>query len=447
MTPRAQLIHIPLAIALLLVMVVAALAYNNWLRFGRENAQLSETRRLSQEIHNLRSALVDAETGQRGFLLTGRESYLEPYQKGVAHMSAALSDLASAAAAFPDQAVRVEALQSLVQAKLDEMQKTIELRRSQGSSAAVAEIMSDRGKVLMDQIRQLWNEIDGATYDVLSQHRDEMRASANRLGLISTFGGIALLLLLVGSSVIIYRETQARQKLIAELRRINEDLNHFAFAASHDLQEPLRMITAYSQLLVKHAGDKLDEEAPLWVHFITEGSQRIRALLADLLAYTQVSEDGNQAAQFVDLNQVLQRAIENLHIVIKENEAVIGSDHLPLVSGHEAHLLQLFQNLIGNSIKYRGEDAPRIHLSAEQQDGAWRVAVTDNGIGIPREYHDKVFGVFKRLHGKTLPGSGIGLAICKRVVERHGGRIWVESQVDRGATFYFTLPAVTGERP
>jgi PAS domain S-box-containing protein len=225
------------------------------------------------------------------------------------------------------------------------------------------------------------------------------------------------------------------------LARANEDLNHFAFAASHDLQEPLRMITAYSQLLVKGAGRQLDSESATCVEFITAGTKRMRQLLADLLAFTQVSGDDQPVVIPVDFNQVLEKALDNCNAAIAESNAVITSERLPVVLGRETRYIQLVQNLIGNALKYRGEQAPRVHVSAVRQDSMWRIAVTDNGMGIAPEYHDRIFGIFKRLHGRTISGTGIGLAICQRIVERYGGRIWVESQEGQGATFYFTLPA------
>jgi PAS domain S-box-containing protein len=237
---------------------------------------------------------------------------------------------------------------------------------------------------------------------------------------------------------------QELQRINYELRRSNEDLNQFAFAASHDLQEPLRMITSYSQLLLKGYRGELDGEATLCVDFITEGSQRMRELLADLLAYTQVNNDSEEP-ELVDLNMVFGKEMENLKAAIEETEAVVTQDKLPRVKGREAHFLQLFQNLIGNAIKYRADRPPRIHLGAAKSADDWLFSVADNGIGIEPEYHESIFGVFKRLHGREISGTGIGLAICQRAVERYGGRIWVESQLGHGSTFYFTIPAGNGD--
>jgi light-regulated signal transduction histidine kinase (bacteriophytochrome) len=227
----------------------------------------------------------------------------------------------------------------------------------------------------------------------------------------------------------------------AALQRANEDLNQFAFAASHDLQEPLRMIASYSQLLLKGYRGQLDGEAATCVEFITAGTTRMRSLLADLLSYTQLTGDRQEATEPIDLNQVLQNVLKNCQTATEESNAEITSDNLPTIAGYEPHFVQLLQNLIINALKYRSERPPRIHLSAERQGSLWRIAVQDNGIGIASEYHKQIFGVFKRLHGQTISGTGIGLAICKRVVDCYGGHLWVESEIDQGATFYFTLPA------
>ena len=243
----------------------------------------------------------------------------------------------------------------------------------------------------------------------------------------------------LGSIVTLIDVTASKQTEDA-LRASNEDLQQFAFAASHDLQEPLRMITTYTQFLVKGYRGQLDNEAGMYINFITEGTRRMRDLLDDLLAFTQLNEDGRNQAKAIELNRIFDKAVENCKTAIAESEAVVTSDPLPSIRGHEPHLLQLFQNLIGNAIRYRGETPPRVHVSAKETDGTCLLAFTDNGMGIEPQYHDRIFGVFKRLHGKEIPGTGIGLAICKRVVERAGGRIWVESQLNKGATFYCALP-------
>jgi PAS domain S-box-containing protein len=224
------------------------------------------------------------------------------------------------------------------------------------------------------------------------------------------------------------------------LSRSNEDLERFAFIASHDFQEPLRMISIYSQLLIKSYAGQMDTKASAYVDNIVNGTQRLRDLLADLLAYTEVGVAKEESTRIVDLNSVVQKVEANLAAAIDESGAVLIAPTLPSVRAHEGHFIALFQNLVGNAIKYRGQEIPRIEISARSVGDHFLFAVADNGMGIEPEYHEKIFVAFKRLHGKQIPGTGIGLAICQRVVERYGGRIWVESQIGRGATFLFTLP-------
>jgi signal transduction histidine kinase len=247
------------------------------------------------------------------------------------------------------------------------------------------------------------------------------------------------------SSVHQHELTEAAVKLNEELQRANDDLKQFAFAASHDLQEPLRMITSFSQLLIKGYRGQLDGEAEVCVGFIHDGTTHMQNLLADLLSYTEASAEKGERGDSIDLNKVFDQVTQNLRRAIDESGAVVTSGDLPIVHGQEARFVQLFQNLIGNAIKYHGPAPPIVQVSAERRNNEWLIAVADNGIGIEPEHHQTIFGVFKRLHGKAIPGTGIGLAISQRVVERYGGRIWVESKVGLGTTFYFTVPMNEGK--
>ena len=251
---------------------------------------------------------------------------------------------------------------------------------------------------------------------------------------------------LILSSVRQHELTEAAVILNEALQLANDDLKQFAFAASHDLQEPLRMIAIYSQLLIKCYRGQLDGQAEEWGGFINEGTTRMRNLLADLLSYTEIGAEKKDALESIDLNKVWEKVIETLRRTIDANGVVVTSGDLPTVHGHEARFVQLFQNLIGNAIKYHGKSPLVVHISTKQRNGEWLFAVADNGMGIEPAHHQTIFGVFKRLHGKEIPGTGIGLAICQRVVERYGGRIWVESQVGHGTTFYFTLPMSGGTK-
>ena len=245
---------------------------------------------------------------------------------------------------------------------------------------------------------------------------------------------------LMVASVRQHELAEEAEMLNEQLRRANEDLKQFAYAASHDLQEPLRMVTNYSELLIKGYRGQLDGQTAICMDFIAKGAKHMRDLLTDLLSYAEAGVDRGDTAECIDLNAVLEKVTETLQPAIEESRAVVTADRLPDVQGQPAHLVQLFENLISNAIKYHGVRSPQIHISAEQLNEGWRFGVSDNGIGIAPEHHQKIFGVFKRLHGQKIPGTGMGLAICQRVVERYGGRIWVESQLHQGSTFYFTLP-------
>jgi PAS domain S-box-containing protein len=230
------------------------------------------------------------------------------------------------------------------------------------------------------------------------------------------------------------------KKTNEHLARSNEDLERFAFAASHDLQEPLRMITTYAQLLIRTYPKQLEGETNAFVRNILEGAMRMRELLSDLLAYSEISGETGDPPQPVNLDAIVQKVRKNLQVAVQESGAAISPGNLPTVLGNAGHFVQLFQNLVGNAIKYRGAEPPQISISWKPAQDEIQFAVSDNGIGIDPAYHAKIFGVFKRLHGKKIPGTGIGLAICQRIVERYRGRIWVESEPGRGATFFFTLP-------
>ena len=241
---------------------------------------------------------------------------------------------------------------------------------------------------------------------------------------------------------------QAQQMLerhAAELERSNSELEQFAYVASHDLQEPLRMITSYSQLLERRYKDKLDGDALEFIDYVVDGAKRMQELINDLLAYSRVGTRGREFEP-VDMEAVYKRVLGNLQLAIEEQQAEVSHDPLPMVQADGLQLVQLLQNLIANAIKFHGDAAPKVHVSAERQNQEVLFCVRDEGIGFEPQYAERIFQVFQRLHGKSqYPGTGIGLAICKKIVERHGGRIWVESQPGQGAKFYFTLPLAAKE--
>jgi hypothetical protein len=241
---------------------------------------------------------------------------------------------------------------------------------------------------------------------------------------------------------LLQRETEQRQ----ELARSNADLEQFAYIASHDLQEPLRMVTSYLQLLQKRYRDKLDADADEFIAYAVDGATRMQGLIQDLLSYSRVSTRG-QPFKTVNGDRALRDALDNLKMAIAETNAIVTFDPLPQVMADGIQLTQLFQNLIANAIKFRREIPLKIHVGVKKSDENWLFSVSDNGIGIEEQYFEKIFLIFQRLHRRTdYPGTGIGLAICKKIVERHGGKIWLESKPNRGSIFYFTMPQNSGNK-
>jgi light-regulated signal transduction histidine kinase (bacteriophytochrome) len=238
-----------------------------------------------------------------------------------------------------------------------------------------------------------------------------------------------------------HREQQAPlQRTLEELAKSNTELEQFAYVASHDLQEPLRMVASYVQLLARRYQGKLDADADDFIGFAVDGATRMQGLINDLLEYSRVGTQGEEFKP-LPLEKALGTALNNLQVALAENAAEVTHEPLPQVFGDEGQLVQLLQNLVANALKFRREETPRIHVSVRQEGEEAVIGVRDNGIGIEPQYVHRIFIIFQRLYTRQqYAGTGIGLAICKRIVERHGGRIWVESTPAEGSTFCFTLP-------
>ncbi|MGH7181418.1 MAG: sensor histidine kinase [Nitrospiraceae bacterium] len=281
--------------------------------------------------------------------------------------------------------------------------------------------------------------------------REHIHAPINRLMWTAAGVGLLLVMPLVGFGVWaswkliqdnrdLALSRKALEESIAELARSNADLQQFAYVASHDLKEPLRMVASYTQLLARRYKGQLDSDADEFIKYAVDGANRMQWLINDLLAYSRVSVQ-DKVFEEVDCNRVLEEVLSDLRMAIEESLAVVTHAPLPSVMADRLQLGQLFQNLIGNAIKFHGREHPRVYVSAERRPNEWLFSIRDNGVGLDPEYAERIFVIFQRLHTRDeYPGTGIGLAICKKIVERHGGRIWVVSQTGQGATFHFTLP-------
>ena len=230
------------------------------------------------------------------------------------------------------------------------------------------------------------------------------------------------------------------EKRTEELLKSNKELEQFAYVSSHDLQEPIRMVTSFTQLLERRYKGQLDADADDYINFIVEGAHRMKYLIDDLLAFSRLN---TQVKEFekVNLETVLNNVLSDLSVSIEGSNAIITHDPLPTIIADKTQKMQVFQNLIANAIKFQGSNPPKIHISAHKDEKEWKFSVADNGIGIAPEYQKQIFEVFKRLHTRDVyPGSGIGLSVCQKIIRRHGGDIWVESELGKGSTFYFTIP-------
>jgi signal transduction histidine kinase len=240
------------------------------------------------------------------------------------------------------------------------------------------------------------------------------------------------------------REVSVRQRALAELERSNLDLEQFAYSASHDMKDPLRKIRIYLQLLERRYRGRLGADADQYIAFAVQAAGRMQSLVSDLLTYARVGSPAD-SREPTDCAAVLQQALANLQAMIQERRAVVTQGPLPVIHANATQLVRLFENLLSNAIKFNKSSQPAVHVEARQEDGRWLFAVRDNGIGIEPRYAERIFTLFERLHAQeAYPGTGIGLAICKKIVERHGGRIWVESEAGQGATFFFTILSAPG---
>ncbi len=468
------------------------------------NAQLGRNRRLLLDqvepalraALTLESALVNQETGVRGYALTGQRQFLEPYDGGLKSEALAYAHLdASERAIGPAIAADV----AIVRARAQTWKRAFVApalargRRSEGESIA-ADV---DGKRLFDDVRRALAHLQSSILKRESQTRTQLDNAASNLNLLLALaaalivGGIAGAGFLlrrtitrplqrlgseahrvaggefvkplaiadgareiaeVGVEIDAMRERivdelksvdTARVQLEAqaiELRRSNADLEQFAYVASHDLQEPLRKIASFCQALQARYQGQLDERADQYIDFAVDGAKRMQTLINDLLAFSRVGRSG-RPQETVELEDVLAAAQAALAQAIAESGAQVQASELPAIRGDRTQLTSLFQNLLANAVKFRGADPPLVRIEAVRSDGEWQLSCSDNGIGVEPEYAERIFLIFQRLHSReAYGGSGIGLALCRKIVEYHGGRMWLDTEYSGGASFRFTLP-------
>ncbi|HEY9732187.1 MAG TPA: ATP-binding protein [Drouetiella sp.] len=449
-----------IAVAALFFISVGTMAYMAS-RLATLNASTLHTYQVICELKDCLSSLLDVETGNRGYALTLKKEFLEPLEWGVKNVHDHLDALHKLMQEPGDEA-SFDRLQKLAAEKIVFSRKVVELADI-GRENGAKLVAEGQGKLIMDNFRAAANEIAAEKQSLLDRKVSEL-AVMQQLVYASIFvlSALAVVILLwvfkISSKALEderirvkelnveieqrKRTEKALKEATTRLVSSNTDLQQFAYVASHDLQEPLRAVSGFVQLLAAKNKEHFDEESLVWVNHAVEGSQRMRTLINDLLSYARIESRG-KTFEVVDLNEVASRVKHDLSVVIEETHATVNFENLPSVNGDSVQLGQLFQNLVNNAIKFRSSADPVVTIRSELNGRDNVFSVKDNGRGFDMEHADRIFVIFQRLQGRTeAAGTGIGLAVCKKIVERHRGRIWVESKPGVGSTFFFTIPTL-----
>lgn len=455
-----------LTAACFVLIFVAALTYYALAHNTVDRQWVTHTLLVLERLSDLQSQIANAESGQRSFLLTGDKAYLEAYEESLTAIPESLSELRQLTSDNPVQQRNLDGLDDRVSARLTILKEVIGTRNRSGLAASVAAILTGTSKLRMHEIRSDISMMKTEERRLLVIRSNALDLSTHQAKLFISFGEALGFCFLLLAGVVIQQEMSKRRRSEEEIRilnadlerrvaertselsarskdleRSNMDLQQFAYVASHDLQEPLRTISSFTQLLAKRYRSQLDDKAREFIDFAVDGCKRMQTLISDLLAFSRVGAQA-QPLRPVRCDAVLDRVLKNLRFVIQESGAEIQREPLPVLIADEVQLAQLLQNLIVNAIKFRSQQAPCIHISAERKDAACTIMVRDNGIGVAPEHYERIFVIFQRLHTQTqYPGTGIGLAVCKKIVERHGGRISIQPAPQGGSIFSFTMTA------
>ncbi len=445
----AFLFSIPLIFSIVFFGVDVAAEHND--------IELLKIRTVYSSVTELRTLARDAEAGEEGFLLTGDERDLMPLEQGKLLLKTQISNSLRAARDRTEVEPQVEQLVRLVQIRFAEAESTLELQRTRGVPAALYSLKSGESEKTMGQLRTVASSI------LAELDSENARYERSERGLYArTFIFYAAsTLIIIGVLAWLYHELLSylheRDAALAQLRatnanleehiaertrdltQANEELQQFAYVASHDLQEPLRTITSFSQLLESRYRGRLDPDADEFIGYIISAARRMTDLINGLLTLVRLRKPG-ESLQPVSFEKILRQAEISLQAAIRESNAEIEHGELPTLMVDEVQFTQVVQNLISNAIKYRRDEAPRVRVEARRDVESWVFSFRDNGRGFDPEFSERIFGLFQRLEKNGVEGTGMGLSIARRIVERHGGRIWAESKEGAGSTFYFSLP-------
>jgi signal transduction histidine kinase len=443
-----QRIRIGFWLLTLVPLILGVLIVRNAYDLADVSRQVAARNEIIKRLEILSSELKDVEVAQREYILVGGSEPVRAINNSHEEINKTIRELREMGADPRWLALFDE----LIPQKFEEIQRTVDLREEVGPEAASRVLLADRGHQAMDDMRRVVRNMIAEEDQRLTARSNEQEKSFKRT--LELIAAVLLLnaLLLWALYILQHRETERARRINEELerrvalrtealQRSNEDLQQFAYVASHDLREPMRMISSYTTLLQRRYSGRLDEDADTYISFIVDGVHRMNLLIQDLLEYSRAGAGKEDQLTEVHVPAVLENVLANLKITIAEAGASVTWEKLPQsVPYDEVRLAQVFQNLIANAIKYRSDRPPSVRILAAQQNAEIVFSVSDNGIGIKPEYIDRIFGIFQRLHGQEYEGTGIGLAMVKKIVERYGGRIWVESTPGAGSTFYFTIP-------
>jgi signal transduction histidine kinase len=426
---------------------------------GTANNHLLAIQNLEGNVKTLRSLAKDAESSERGFLLTGDEVLLAPFRQAKITLPKMELKVDSSEPQHAQLQAALDHLAALVQQRLDQTERIVSIQKDKGFAAAIEATKSptpDAGK-LMSDLRQ--ESID-ALKDLSAREQralDSQQKLSTNAFIFFCLGTVIMIAVMywLYNEVLSYIDArdQAQEQLekfnsdlqamvderTKDLVEANQELQQFAYVASHDLQEPLRTITTFSQLMAVRYKGRLEEDADEFIGYIVTASKRMTDLINALLQIVCLRKAG-QPTMRVSFDKLLDDAEASLQAAIRENSVRISRGPMPELLVDRVQMLQVLQNLISNAIKYRRGESPVIHIFASRTSSEWQISVADNGRGFGQEFSERIFGLFQRLHGRDVEGTGMGLYIARRIVERHGGRIWAESKEGLGSTFFFTLP-------